>query len=224
MTKEKRSLRSPLFTTFRCRGFPSNAQGRMEALQANHERPANPHERALPFNGVHPHGPPCESRAEAPEPSCLRSIARNKGSNGKRNCDKLHIAARRLVALAHYFSKQVLKTILLLSSLALGALAPAAVEAKSSCGVASYYGPGFHGRTTANGERFNAYGLTAAHRSLPFGSRVKVVNQDTGRSVTIRVNDDGPHIPGRIIDLSEGAFQQIASLGSGIARVCITRV
>jgi rare lipoprotein A len=118
----------------------------------------------------------------------------------------------------------VLKTILLLSSLALGALAPAAVEAKSSCGIASYYGPGFHGRTTANGERFNAYGLTAAHRSLPFGSRVKVVNQDTGRSVTIRVNDDGPHIPGRIIDLSEGAFQQIASLGSGIARVCITRI
>jgi rare lipoprotein A len=118
----------------------------------------------------------------------------------------------------------VLKTILLLSSLAFGALAPAAVEAKSSCGIASYYGPGFHGRTTANGERFNAYGLTAAHRSLPFGSRVKVVNQDTGRSVTIRVNDDGPHIPGRIIDLSEGAFQQIASLGSGIARVCITRI
>jgi rare lipoprotein A len=118
----------------------------------------------------------------------------------------------------------VLKSILLLSSLALGALAPAAVEAKSSCGYASYYGLGFHGRTTANGERFNAYGLTAAHRSLPFGSRVKVVNQDTGRSVTIRVNDDGPHISGRIIDLSEGAFQQIASLGSGVARVCITRI
>ena len=196
----------------------------MDALQANHERPANPHERAHPFSSVHPHGLPCESRAEAPEPSCLKSIARNRGSNGKRNCDKLHIAARRLVALAHYFSKQVLKTILLSASIALGALAPAAVEAKSSCGIASYYGPGFHGRTTANGERFNAYGLTAAHRSLPFGSRVKVVNQDTGRSVTIRVNDDGPHIPGRIIDLSEGAFQQIASLGSGIARVCITRI
>ena len=118
----------------------------------------------------------------------------------------------------------MLKSILLSAFIAFGAFAPAAVEAKSSCGIASYYGPGFHGRTTANGERFNAYGLTAAHRSLPFGSRVKVVNQDTGRSVTIRVNDDGPHIPGRIIDLSEGAFQQIASLGSGIARVCITRI
>jgi hypothetical protein len=75
MTKEKESLRPPLFTTFRCRGFPSNAQGRMEALQANHERPANPHERALPSNGVHPYGPPCESGAEAPGPSCLCSIA-----------------------------------------------------------------------------------------------------------------------------------------------------
>jgi hypothetical protein len=55
----------------------------MEALQANHERPANPYEKALPFSSVHPHGLPYESRAEAPEPSCLRSIARNRGSNGK---------------------------------------------------------------------------------------------------------------------------------------------
>jgi hypothetical protein len=52
----------------------------MEALQANHERPANPHERALPFSTVHPYGPPCESRAEAPGPTCLRSIARNRGA------------------------------------------------------------------------------------------------------------------------------------------------
>jgi hypothetical protein len=74
----------------------------MEALQANHERPANPHERALPFSTVHPHGPPCESRAEAPGPTCLRSIARKRGSNGKENCDKLHFAGRRLPALANY--------------------------------------------------------------------------------------------------------------------------
>jgi hypothetical protein len=91
----------------------------MEALQANHERPANPHERAPPFSTVHPYGPPCESRAEAPGPTCLRSIARNRRSNGKRNCDKLHFAGRRLPALANYFSKQVLKTILLSASLAL---------------------------------------------------------------------------------------------------------
>jgi rare lipoprotein A len=196
----------------------------MEALQANHERPANPHERALPFSTVHPYGPPCESRTEAPGPTCLRSIARNRGSNGKENCDKLHFAGRRLPALANYFSKQVLKTILLSASIAFGALAPLAAEAASSCGIASYYGPGFHGRTTASGERFDSQAMTAAHRSLPFGSRVRVVNQDTGRSVTIRINDDGPHIPGRIIDLSAGAFSRIASLGEGLARVCVSKL
>ena len=196
----------------------------MEALQANHERPANPHERALPFSTVHPYGLPCESRAEAPGPTCLESIARNKGSNGKRNCDKLHFAGRRLPALANYFSKQVLKTILLSASLAIGALAPAAVEAGSSCGTASFYGPGFHGRTTASGERFNAYGLSAAHRSLPFGTMVKVTNQNNGRSVVIKINDDGPHYGNRIIDLSEGAFARIASTGQGLASVCISRV
>jgi len=110
------------------------------------------------------------------------------------------------------------------ASLALGALAPVAVEAASSCGVASYYGPGFHGRTTANGERFNAYGLSAAHRSLPFGTMVKVTNQDNGKSITIRINDDGPHVPGRIIDLSEGAFSHIASKGQGLVSVCISKI
>jgi rare lipoprotein A len=196
----------------------------MDALQANHERPTNPYEEVHPFSTVHPHGLPYESGTEAPGPTCLRSIARNKGSNGKRNCDNVGFAAGRLVALAHYFSKQVLKTILLLSSLALGALAPAAVEAKSSCGIASYYGPGFHGRTTANGERFNAYGLSAAHRSLPFGTMVKVTNQSNGKSVVLKINDDGPHYGNRIIDLSEGAFARIASTGQGLANVCISRV
>ena len=196
----------------------------MEALQANHERPANPHERAPPFSTVHPYGLPCESRAEAPGPTCLESIARNGGSNGKRNCDKLHFAGRRLPALANYFSKQVLKTILLSASLAFGALAPAAVEAGSSCGTASFYGPGFHGNLTASGERFNSQGMTAAHRSLPFGSRVRVTNQANGRSVVIKINDDGPHYGNRIIDLSEGAFARIASTGQGLANVCISRM
>ena len=113
---------------------------------------------------------------------------------------------------------------LLPAFVALGALAPLAAEAASSCGIASWYGPGFHGRTTASGQRFDSKALTAAHRSLPFGSRVKVTNQDTGRSVTIRVNDDGPHVPGRIIDLSEAAFSKIASLGQGVARVCVSKI
>ncbi len=154
----------------------------------------------------------------------MRSIARNKGSNGKGNCDKLHFAGRRLPALANYFSKQVLKSILLSASIAFGAFAPAAVEAKSSCGIASYYGPGFHGNLTASGERFNSQAMTAAHRSLPFGSRVRVTNQSNGRSVVIKINDDGPHYGNRIIDLSEGAFSKIASLGQGLARVCVSKL
>jgi hypothetical protein len=146
---------------------PEQRSKGMEALQANHERPANPHERALPFSTVHPYGPPCESRAEAPGPTCLRSIARNRRSNGKRNCDKLHFAGRRLPALANYFSKQVLKTILLSASLAFGALAPLAAEATSSCAHASFYGvgDGFHGLRAADGSRFDAHGLTTAHKT-----------------------------------------------------------
>lgn len=116
----------------------------------------------------------------------------------------------------------MLRSILLSASIGLAALA-SPVEAASSCGIASFYGDGFHGRTTANGERFNRWALTAAHRSLPFGSRVRVVNQDTGRSVVIRINDHGPAYASRIIDLSEGAFAQIASTGQGLARVCIAR-
>jgi rare lipoprotein A len=113
---------------------------------------------------------------------------------------------------------------LLSASIVAGAFAPAAVEAKSRCGIASYYGPGFHGRRTASGERFDSQALTAAHRSLPFGTRLKVTNQSNGRSVVIRINDDGPHIPGRIIDLSAGAFARIASTGSGLAKVCFRMV
>ena len=118
----------------------------------------------------------------------------------------------------------MLKSIFLSAFIALGALAPAAVEAKSSCGIASFYGPGFHGRTTASGERFNAHGLSAAHRSLPFGTMVKVTNQNNGRSVVIKINDDGPHYGNRIIDLSEGAFARIASTGQGLANVCISKI
>lgn len=105
----------------------------------------------------------------------------------------------------------------------LAALA-APAHAASGCGTASYYGHGFDGRLTANGERFNRWGMTAAHRSLPFGSRVRVVNQDTGRSVIVKINDHGPAYSSRIIDLSEGAFAQIASRDQGLARVCISRV
>jgi len=102
---------------------------------------------------------------------------------------------------------------------------PVVSEAASSrqCGQASWYGPGFEGRRTANGERFSPYALTAAHRSLPFGSRVRVTNQANGRSVVLRINDHGPVYSDRIIDLSRTAFAGIASTGQGLARVCIAR-
>ena len=198
----------------------------MEALQANYECPANPHERAPPFSTVHHYGLPYESRAEALGPTCLESIARNGGSNGKGNCGNVGFAGRRLPALANYFSKQVLKSILLSASLAFGALAPAAVEAASSCVHASFYGvgDGFHGLRAADGSRFDAHGLTTAHRSLPFGTRLRVTNPANNKSVTVTVTDRGPFIAGRSLDLRYGAFSRIASPGQGVARVCFAKL
>ncbi|YAI82442.1 MAG: septal ring lytic transglycosylase RlpA family protein [cyanobacterium endosymbiont of Rhopalodia sterrenbergii] len=88
-------------------------------------------------------------------------------------------------------------------------------------GMASWYGPGFHGRLTANGERYNQNGLTAAHKNLPFGTRVRVTNLNNGRSITVRINDRGPYAYGRIIDLSKGAARVIGLMGSGVAPVQI---
>jgi rare lipoprotein A len=86
-------------------------------------------------------------------------------------------------------------------------------------GTASWYGPGFHGRRTASGERFDQHGLTAAHRSLPFGTRVVVTNLANGRSVTVRINDRGPRVRGRTIDLSRAAARRLGMEGRGVARV-----
>ncbi len=91
----------------------------------------------------------------------------------------------------------------------------------SESGIASYYGNEFHGRKTANGERFDQGKLTAAHRTLPFGTRVKVTNRQNGKSVVVRVNDRGPFARGRIIDLSSSAFKSIAYLGAGVVPVQI---
>lgn len=86
-------------------------------------------------------------------------------------------------------------------------------------GVASYYGPGFHGRRTANGERFNQNAMTAAHRTLPFGTQLKVTNMNNGKTAFVRVNDRGPYVGGRIIDLSVAAAHAIGSTSSGTAKV-----
>ena len=86
-------------------------------------------------------------------------------------------------------------------------------------GQASWYGPGFDGRRTANGEVYNSNLLTAAHRSLPFGTKVRVTNMNNGRSVVVRINDRGPFSKGRIIDLSAGAARTINMINSGVAPV-----
>lgn len=105
-------------------------------------------------------------------------------------------------------------------------LAPLTAKAASGCSLASHYGvgDGYHGQTTANGERYNAYGLSTAHKFLPFGTKLRVTNQSNGRSVIVRVNDRGPFVAGRSLDLSYGAFSKIASPGQGVANVCYTRV
>jgi rare lipoprotein A len=86
-------------------------------------------------------------------------------------------------------------------------------------GTASYYGKAHHGKRTASGERFNQNALTAAHRTLAFGTRVKVTNLDNGRSVVVRINDRGPFGRGRIIDVSKAAAEQLNMLRSGTAPV-----
>ena len=86
-------------------------------------------------------------------------------------------------------------------------------------GIASWYGPNFHGKLTANGERYDMYALTAAHRTLPFNTVLQVKNLDNGKSVQVRINDRGPYAKNRIIDLSKKAARQIDMLGPGTAPV-----
>ncbi|MGH3055596.1 MAG: septal ring lytic transglycosylase RlpA family protein, partial [Gaiellaceae bacterium] len=91
-------------------------------------------------------------------------------------------------------------------------------------GVASYYGREFEGRRTASGERYDSHRLTAAHRSLPFGTLLRVINLDNGRSVVVRVNDRGPAREDRILDLSYRAAQRLGFSQAGLARVKIERL
>ena len=94
-----------------------------------------------------------------------------------------------------------------------------ASHAKSIIGIASFYSTKFNGRRTASGEKFNSSALTAAHLSLPFGSLVKVTNMRNGKTVVVRINDRGPHVKGRIIDLSKAAATKIGIGRAGTARV-----
>jgi len=88
-------------------------------------------------------------------------------------------------------------------------------------GIASFYGTEFDGKTTANGETFDMYKFTAAHRTLPLGTKVKVKNLENNRSIILRINDRGPYVDGRIIDLSYAAAKQLGFVENGTARVRI---
>jgi rare lipoprotein A len=90
---------------------------------------------------------------------------------------------------------------------------------KRVAGLASWYGQQHHGRRTASGELYDMNKLTAAHRTFPFGTRLRVTNVENGRSVVVRVNDRGPHVDGRILDLSHHAAATLGMIEAGVARV-----
>jgi rare lipoprotein A len=93
----------------------------------------------------------------------------------------------------------------------------------NQCGGASWYGPGFNGKKTASGERFNQNAMTAAHRTLPLGTVIKVTDQRTGKSVKVTINDRGPFSGGRIIDLSKGAATRLGFVARGTTKVCLAQ-
>lgn len=95
---------------------------------------------------------------------------------------------------------------------------------KSWTGVASWYGEQFHGKLTANGETYDMHDFTAAHRTLPLGTVVRVTNLDNGKSVEVRVNDRGPYVKGRMIDLSYAAAVKLGYADKGTANVRLTVV
>jgi rare lipoprotein A len=86
-------------------------------------------------------------------------------------------------------------------------------------GAASWYGPGFHGRTTASGERYNQHDLTAAHKKLPLGTKATVTNLKNGKTVEVEINDRGPYVRGRILDLSRAAAERLGMRNAGITPV-----
>jgi rare lipoprotein A len=98
----------------------------------------------------------------------------------------------------------------------------ASPEGVVETGQASWYGGQHQGRRTASGEIFDMHDLTAAHRTLPFGARVRVVNLDNGRTVEVRINDRGPHVAGRVIDLSREAARRLGMIGRGVVTVRLT--
>lgn len=98
---------------------------------------------------------------------------------------------------------------------------PAATPVTTQTGTASWYGPGFHGKETASGETFDQHDMTAAHPTLPLGTEAKVTNLETGQSVHVEINDRGPYVGDRKIDLSQAAARKIGLIKKGVAKVKI---
>ena len=111
----------------------------------------------------------------------------------------------------------------ILAAASVAALLAFAPAAYAQCGGASWYGPGFHGKTAASGETFNQNAMTAAHRSLPFGTKVDVTDQNTGKTVQVTINDRGPFHGKRIIDLSKAAAAALGFQNRGVTSVCLAQ-
>lgn len=88
-------------------------------------------------------------------------------------------------------------------------------------GIASWYGNKYHGKLTASGETYNMRAYTAAHKTLPFGTIVRVINTDNNKSVDVKINDRGPFVKGRVIDLSQKAFEKVGSTSEGVVSIRI---
>jgi rare lipoprotein A len=117
------------------------------------------------------------------------------------------------------------KIVLVAAALVTGLMASVTgTMAADQCGGASWYGPGFHGKKTASGERFNENAMTAAHKTLPLGTVVKVTNQRTGKSIKVTINDRGPFAKGRIIDLSKAAAARLGTKNAGVGKVCVAKL
>lgn len=111
--------------------------------------------------------------------------------------------------------------VLVLAAAGCATARPALPMGPGQVGIASYYAREHHGRRTASGERYDMNAMTAAHRTLPFGTRARITNLETGRSVTVRINDRGPWRKRRIVDLSYAAARKLGVVGRGLTRVRI---
>jgi rare lipoprotein A len=118
----------------------------------------------------------------------------------------------------------LIKKTVFAAALAGAVLTMSTAGAFAQCGGASWYGPGFNGHRAASGEIFNQNAMTAAHRSLPFGTKLRVTDQRTGNAVVVTINDRGPFVGRRIIDLSAGAASKLGFRNRGTTSVCIEQI